>query len=202
METVDKTNMISLVEALRAVPEHRRKNLSHPLPSLLALATCAMLCGARGLSSIAQWGRDHFSSLGPLLGFPKDRLKTTPCTATFHYVFKGLNLDAFEKALLSWLLPRCPDVLARALAFDGKTLRGVTGHLVPGVHLMAAFSHKLGIVVAQHNTGEKGHELTGFRVLLEKMDLLGKIVTGDALLTQRDVCETITEKKKQTTTSW
>ena len=55
-----------------------------------------------------------------------------------------------------------------ALALDGKTLRGIHGDAVPGVHLVAAYAHQAGAVLAQ-------------------APLTGRLVTGDALLTQRDV---------------
>lgn len=50
----------SLAEALREVPDPRgKRGKRHELAPILALAVCAMLCGARSLYAIAQWGRDH-----------------------------------------------------------------------------------------------------------------------------------------------
>ncbi len=46
----------SLLRALAEVPDPRsRHGRRHPLPAVLALATVAMLCGARSLYAIAQW---------------------------------------------------------------------------------------------------------------------------------------------------
>ena len=47
--------MMTLRETLDLVPDFR----SAALGAILALATCAMLCGARSLYAIAQWGRDQ-----------------------------------------------------------------------------------------------------------------------------------------------
>ena len=45
----------SLLRALAGVPDPRsRHGRRHPLPAVLALATVAMLCGARSLYAIAQ----------------------------------------------------------------------------------------------------------------------------------------------------
>src|SRR5258708_39992127 len=50
----------SLLRALAEVPDPRsRHGRRHPFPAVLALATVAMLCGARSLYAIAQWGREH-----------------------------------------------------------------------------------------------------------------------------------------------
>jgi len=47
-----------LLAACARVPDPRsRHGRRHPLPAVLALATAAMLAGARSLYDIAQWGR-------------------------------------------------------------------------------------------------------------------------------------------------
>ena len=46
--------------ALELVPDHRSsQGRRHSLEAILSLAVCAMLCGARSLYAIAQWGRAH-----------------------------------------------------------------------------------------------------------------------------------------------
>lgn len=174
---------------LEQVPDPRRVNRSYPLPALLALSVCAMLCGARSLYAIAQWGRDHGDEIAHALGFRRER---TPCVATLHYLFRKLDAAAFERALTAWAAQGAPP--RQAVALDGKTLRGVHGEQVPGVHLLALFSHGLGLVLSQQAVPQKAGELTGARQLLAALDLHGLVLTGDAMFTQRDVCATIAQK--------
>ena len=81
-----------------------------------------------------------------------------------------------------------------ALALDGKTLRGIHGDAVPGVHLVAAYAHEAGAVLAQAAAPGKGHELAAAATVLEAVPLEGRVVTADALLTQRARCEQIVRR--------
>lgn len=137
----------SLLEALASVPDSRKaRGKRYALATLLTLSVCAMLSGARSLYAIAQWGWDHNAAdVRRALGIAHADM---PSVATLFRVFRDLDRDAFEAALAGWLaaqgVPR-----ERALALDGKTLRGIHGEEVPGVHLVAAFVHGAGEVRGQ-----------------------------------------------------
>ena len=190
----------SLAAALAAVPDPRKplgwrpECAPIPLPALLQLTVAAMLCGARGLKAVAQWGRERLEDDPALLiqlGLPPGR---SPCVATLHRVFKALDVAAFEQVLGRWLV--ATGVAAdEPLAIDGKTLRGA-GHGVarqglPGEHLVAAYAHRAGAVLGQVRTAGKGHELAGAEQVLATVPLDGRLVTADALLTQRTVSQQI-----------
>ena len=65
------------------------------------------------------------------------------------------------------------------------------GDQLPGVHLVAAYAHQVGIVVGQQAVGEKRNELAAVAGLLGQLDLNALVVTGDAQFTQREVCQRI-----------
>src|SRR4051794_19406444 len=70
-----------------------------PLVALLQLTVVALLCGARGQSAVAQWGRERVADdpgLLEALGLPPGR---SPCVATLHRVYKQVDVAAFESAL-------------------------------------------------------------------------------------------------------
>jgi len=181
----------SLLEALAQVPDPRSKHgLRYRIASVLALAVCAMACGARSQYAIAQWGKEHFALVKEALGI---RRKRAPAQVTIHRVFRRLDVKAFEKELAQWFQARGLQK-GDAIAIDGKTLRGIHGEEVPGVHLVSAYAHRRGIVLDQEAAPGKGRELEAVETLLERLELGGKIVTGDALLAQRDVCTKVGEK--------
>ena len=180
--------MMTLRETLDLVPDFRSsQGRRHSLGAILALATCAMLCGARSLYAIAQWGRDQGGATAQLLGFSQEK---TPCVATLHRVFKGLDVAAFEAEVGNWLANSGVEA-DDPLSLDGKTLRGVHGQEIPGVHLVSAYASRAGAVLAQVAAPGKGEELAAVKEVLGQVPLKGRVVVADALLTQRKVCEQI-----------
>jgi hypothetical protein len=142
----------SLLEAFKRVPDPRNPSgKRHPLPALLTLATCAMLCNCHSLYAMAQWGREH-PELASTLGFKR---KQTPCVATLHLVFRRLDREAFEGVLREWAQAQLGDG-GEDIAIDGKSLRGIHGEELPGVHLVAAYAQKAGLVLAQKGGGGEG----------------------------------------------
>jgi hypothetical protein len=192
----------TLAAALAGVPDPRRPYgwrtgyVPVPLVALLQATVVAVLSGARSLYAVAQWVRERAEddpSLLEALGFPSGR---STCVATLHRVYRALDVEAFERAVGGWLATTvvAPD---DAVALDGKTVRGVPGHVergasgeyVPGLHLVAAYAHRADAVLAQVRAPGKGQELAAVGAVLAQVPVAGRVVTGDALLTQRAVCQ-------------
>ena len=110
--------------------------------------------------------------------------------ATLHRVFKGLDVAAFEAEVGNWLANSGVEA-DDPLSLDGKTLRGVHGQEIPGVHLVSAYASRAGAVLAQVAAPGKGEELAAVKEVLGQVPLKGRVVVADALLTQRKVCEQI-----------
>ncbi len=185
-----------LLEVLTEVPDVRgRRGKRHPLPALLALACTATLCGARGYGPIAEWGRNADVELTRALGFTH---QTMPCAATFFLVFRRLDWTHLEAVLGRWVeevlhaLPAPPGEV-EAVAVDGKTLRGSRKMGAPAVHVLSAVSHRLGLTLGQLAVDDKTNEIPITPVLLRGLVLEGRVVTMDALLTQREIAQTVIE---------
>jgi hypothetical protein len=59
-----------------------------------------------------------------------------------------LDKEAFEAVLRDWAQGTL-DEKGEAIAIDGKSLRGIHGEELPGVHLVAAYARDAGLVLAQ-----------------------------------------------------
>jgi hypothetical protein len=187
-----------LAAALAAVPDPRRPYGWRPecppiaLVTLLQVAVAAMLCGARGVTAVAQWVRERAEAEPALLtdlGLPAGR---RPCAASFHRLFKALDAAAFEQAVGGWLAATGLQP-GDALAMDGKALRGSSSAQLPGTYLVAVYAHHSQAVIAQLRTAGKGQELAAAATVLGQVPLAGHLVTGDGLFTQRELCTLIVE---------
>jgi len=186
---MNATVEMSLFEAFRRVRDPRKaRGVRHPIHALLTLAAAAFLSGARSVNAIADFGRDH-PELAGALGFTRD---TLPCQATFHYLFKALDIDVFEAVLRAWVLGlNKPDASRRTAHVDGKSLRGSKRCASDCVHLLSAYCGQTGTVLAQLEVGDKTNEPKAALNLLRLITMKGTLITGDAMFTQRELSEQI-----------
>jgi hypothetical protein len=186
-----------LIEGFAEMPDLRRcRGQRHPLPAMLSLACCAMLGGSRSSSAMAEWGRHDGARLAHALGFPHN----TPCAATRHTVLRHVDRDAGEAQWGAWAegvvvsTPVAPSAGEAARALAGKTLRGSRTPGAPGAHLVSALSHHVGLPLAQQAVDDNTNASTQVATVLPHLVLPGRVCTMDALLTQRQVAQTMVEK--------
>jgi predicted transposase YbfD/YdcC len=120
-----------------------------------------------------------------------------PSETTIRRTFARLDAEALAAAIGAWLADR--DHLnrrRRAVAVDGKTLRGASDAQGRQVHLLAAIDHATRTVLAQRQVDGAPGEVPGFRPLLADLDLAGVVVTADALHTHRDAAEFLVTGKQ------
>ena len=190
----------ALASILADLPDCRHaRGRRHPLPALLLLAVAAVLCGYSSQSAIADWAADCAPALRTRLELTHP---TGPSQATLSRVFAHLDVAAFEAVLADWAAallaalqaaapPPAREAALAALALDGKTVRGSAHGDVPGQHLLSALAHHWGLVLAQQAVDGKTNEITAAPQLLAGLVLEGRLVTADALLTQREIAAQI-----------
>ena len=182
-----------LMDILAEVPDPRKKKgKRHSLRAILALGIVATLSGAKSYAAIAEYGRSH-DQLREALGFTHSK---TPCAATFYNVFTRLDAEALTAKLTHWATLaferfRPSEGSLTGVAIDGKTLRKSNRRGAERAHLLSVVSHDLGITLCQKALSEKDHEIPASRAILKAFDVAQKVITTDALLTQRRFSEAI-----------
>jgi DDE_Tnp_1-associated/Transposase DDE domain len=180
---------ISLMELLEGLHDPRRaQGRRHPLPALLGLAVVAMLAGMTSYEAIVQYGKERGWDFLQHLGFTT---RWGLCKATYSRVFRRIDVADFEVRLGRWVQARLAPGDAPHLSIDGKTARGSRDGDTPGAHLVSAYAPDVKAVLAQLRVDAKTNEHKAALELLGVLPLKGKVVTGDAMFTHRDVCAAV-----------
>lgn len=174
----------SLAEALAQVSDQRAaRGIRYELPPLLMIVMLAKLANADTPQAIADWGAERVEWLREHLPVNWRRM---PHHSTFRRLLQtSLSLPELRQQAQAFLTARqAPG--ERLYNLDGKTLRGtIAGGETKGEHLLALQQAGTNVVLAQAPVGEKKNEISAAPVLLKTVDLSNKIVSGDAMHTQR-----------------
>ena len=179
---------VGLPAALARVPDPRaRRGIRHRLTVVLTAAVCAVVAGCRSYTAIGEWVADLPADTAVLLGIDADR---RPSEAMIRRLLQAIDPDPLAAAIGTWLAARIPAPAPgsrRAIAVDGKTLRGSRTRDTTARHVLAAADHDTGVVLASTDVDTKTNEITRFAGLLDQInDLRDVVVTADALHCQRD----------------
>ena len=186
----------SLLSFLASVPDPRSAfGRRHPLKAMLAAVCCAVLCGARGFKPIAQWVHDQDIELAHALGFTR----TPPKWGAFRKLLMALDPTAFEEAVAAWAEATCAglpperrgDGGLEPAALDGKAVRGTIGRHEGAIHLLSVMAQRSGLTLRQAAVGDRTNEHKAALGLLRGLVLEGRVVTGDAMFCQRDLCRQV-----------
>ena len=198
VNTVPLEGPEGLLAALERVPDPRhRRGIRHRQTTVLAVAVCAVLSGSRSFLAIADWAQSLPQDLLKRLGCRRrsdDSIeRIPPSEPTIRRTLESIDAAALDRVLHDFLQRQG---LGRAIAIDGKTLRG-SGHGAERPrHLMAAVIHQTGVVVGQSAVDQKTNEIKVAQPLLDPLDLVGHVVTADAMHTQADFARYVVDEKQ------
>jgi hypothetical protein len=183
-----------LLAFLAQIPDPRgRQGRRHPWWAMLATIVCAVLQGARGYSAIHQWIHCREAPFWHLLGY----LRRPPSANTFRSLLMRISPEELEGAVRQWvehcLAAPTEDVL-EAVAIDGKTLCGSLERHARAVHLLSALDQRTGCTLSQTRVDASTNEAKAALELLHTLVLKGRVVTGDAMFCQREICEQILQQ--------
>jgi len=181
----------SLLELLRQIPDPRgRHGRRHSLAAMLAAIVCGLLTGARGYKAIAQWTRAQNSTVWQWLGFHRRR----PCANSFRNLLLALPPETLEGVLRQWMEAALDPPLpkeTRGTSLDGKTLCNTWAAHERNVHLLSLLDQALGGVLSQQAVDPSTNEAKAALDLLKTIILKGRLITGDAMFCQREICQQI-----------
>ena len=188
--------MRSLYDELAAMPDHRRaQGRKHTVACVLAVHVLAVMANMRGCLAAEQFARslsqEQLAAVGAWRN-PETGLREPVSKSTIHRVVQSVDPDALEAVLKRFAAARLP--LARALAADGKRIRGANRNGAGRHETVALVDHATGAPVASLGFGDEGGERAALRDLLERADVRGRVITLDALHTVRDTARLITRR--------
>lgn len=158
---------------------------------MLTAVVCGLLCGNRGYSQLVEWLHDLPVAVWHWMGYTR----RPPKLDCFRDLLMKLDPATLEAALAAWIhetlgIELDPDQL-QAVSFDGKTLCGTLRPFTRAVHLLAAVDHQTGCVLSQCRVDEKTNEHKAALELLQTLVLEGRVIVGDAMFCQRELCQQV-----------
>lgn len=162
---------------------------------MLATIVCAFLQGARGFTAIEQWIHSQDVNFWHELGY----WRRPPRWNAFRKLLMRLCPHQFEHAIRKWVQhclagePEGNEL--EPVAIDGKTLCGTLQTHQRALHLLSVLDHATGCTLCQAQVGERTNEAKAALELLRSLVLRGRIVTGDAMFCQREVCQQVLDQQ-------
>jgi len=184
----------SLYDRFQHIPDPRKAHgKRYSLVTLLVVIFLAKLCGKDKPLEIADWAKNHAEELAKLLQLSRTWM---PHHNTIRRVFQStLDESKFERMAQEYSQQEQTGK-GKVLAMDGKTLRGTgTAGVERQEHVLSIYDVCDQQVVAQASVDSKENEIPAAARVLEQVSLVGKIVTGDAIHTQRAISGWIVDQK-------
>ena len=183
---------IDLMGHLCLIPDPRQRKVKHPLINILFIGVIASLCGVDdfvGMAAFCKARRTWFSKYLDLSnGIPShDRINA---------VFAMLKPEFVETMFRSWVQAFQLEFRETQIAIDGKSLRSsfdkASGK--SALHMVHAWGKANGMCLGQVITDGKSNEITAIPKLLESLEIMGCLVTIDAMGCQKEIAQKILDK--------
>ena len=150
-------------------------------------------CHESGLTAIWEHATDLTAADLEVLGLQIGQ--ALALESTIRRVLQDLDPTDLDTHVRSWLCTRTGTIEGRTvIAVNGKSMRAARTGKDPAPHLLAALDQVTGTVLAQARVADKSNEIPALRELLKPLDLDGVVVSADAMHTQTDTAEWITQQ--------
>lgn len=187
-----------LMDFAASVPDFRRTdkgNIRHRLEDIIMLMVFGYASGYVGRAEIIEFGKHNLKKLRKI-GMLRNGVPSEP---TLCRIENGINdmemadrMRQFAQRYHRELLDECGD--REIICVDGKSERGTVQENGCNPDIVSAYSFNTGITLATEACQEKSNEITAVPLLLDKIDISGKVVTADAMSMQKDIIDRIRSK--------
>lgn len=192
----------SLYMAFEKVQDRRKaRGKRYPLPLILTLLFLGKLAGERTMSGALDWVNERKHWIKHALHWPKDIPVQSTCTEALtqcddeevtqviaQFFEKEREKRSEQEKKRKKEEEQEKEQRWRQTAMDGKTLKGTRKHASgaqPSVHLLSLYDCETGIVQAQRAVRKKTNEITGAKAFFRLEFLQGKLLSTDAMHTQK-----------------
>jgi predicted transposase YbfD/YdcC len=185
----DKGSIYDKIQGLQDLRKARGKRYS--LTTLLMIVFLAKLSGADSPTAIAEWGMHHQSEVEALL---RIKLKRMPERSTYRRL---LAYQVYETEI-ERLVGEYNQAGERGdiCALDGKALLGMAKREDgTSEYALSVYDVKAGKTISQVEVGRKENEITKAPEAIKMAKIAGKVVTGDALHTQKRLAQAIVDEQ-------
>ena len=195
----------SLYREFEKVKDRRgAKGKRYPMAFVLTLVLLGKMAGQKSISGIRDWVKAREKDLRRNLNW----WKGFPVNTTYTETLASCDQEEVVEVIKSVILKarakeECGTEPSRLVTYkeegenfihtpmDGKTMRGTLHHArenQPSVHLLALYEAETGIVIAQETVDSKENEITAGKRFLDPKYVKGRIISSDAIHTQRQWC--------------
>jgi predicted transposase YbfD/YdcC len=176
--------LLSLYEVFATIPDPRSKHgLRYELAYLLTCLVAGFLCNCDSTLAVAEWCRDQRLLLIRLFG---PRRFLCPSDSLYRKLLPRLDAEQIECTLADWIRSTLQATPDDPIALDGKTVRGARTDEHAAPHLLSFRTHESHETLLQVEVSEKTNEIPVAQALLPCLPLAGRVLTADALHTQKD----------------
>lgn len=161
----------------------------YSLVTILMLILLAKLSGQDKPGEIADWAKNNQAKLVELLKLEKDEM---PHHNTYRRILAySVYEDEIERMVSNY---NQTGKHGQVYAIDGKAMRGKQNGEETGTeYLLSVYDVEESKVMSQMTVGRKENEITKASKTLERVKIAQKVITGDAMHTQRGISAQIIE---------
>jgi predicted transposase YbfD/YdcC len=172
----------SVYEGFSKITDKRKaRGKLYRLETILMIIVLAKLSGEDKPSGIAEWGKHHGVEIVELMQLKKSRM---PSLNTYRRILADVACHEEVERMVGKYNQQGEH--GEVYGLDGKAVRGMRKKDEEGsAYLLSVYDVKQMKVLAQIEVGRKENEISKARKALECVEISQKVVTGDAMHTQK-----------------